>query len=532
MKRLIYLCVTFVFLLQSCGSDDDGASNQNPEPGENTVRLVDNSVHGKILTDSEGNTLYFFSRDHNGESACIDGCLDIWPVFYEESLTLDAGLESADFGEITRSDGAKQITYKGWPLYYFDNDNSPGDTNGDKINDIWYVAKPDYSLMYVQAQLVGRDANGNDVNYKSDYTPGDELTFYMTDAEGNTLYTFINDTKDNNNFTAEDFSNDGVWPVFDINIDKLPSILNPDDFGTINVFGKSQVAYKGWPLYYFGQDEERGDNYGINFPAAGVWPIANVDTTEAPNSVRISDNATHGNILTDAKGNSLYFFSRDHKGESACTDGCLDIWPVFYTDVVTLDAGFEASDFGEITRGDGSKQTTYKGWPLYYFENDNSPGDTNGDKVNDIWYVAKPDYSLMYVQAQLVGRDGDGNDVNYKSDYTPGDELTFYITDAEGNTLYTFINDTKDTNNFTAEDFSNDAVWPVFHIDIDKLPSILNAADFGTIDVYGRSQLTYKGWPLYYFGQDEERGDNYGINFPAAGVWPIANIDTPEAPAP
>ncbi len=248
------------------------------------------------------------------------------------------------------------------------------------------------------------------------------------------------------------------------------------------------------------------------------------------NEVRLATDATLGSILTDSEGMSLYFFSRDSKGASACSGGCIASWPIFYKSNLILDQGLDASDFGEITRADGEKQTTYKGWPLYYFAGDNAAGDTTGDGVGNNWYIAKPDYSLMYVEAQLVGRDGDGNEINFKSDYTPGDELTFYITNDRGRTLYTFMNDTKDTNNFTAEDFSNDAVWPVFHRDLQRIPSILDPADFGTIDVFGRSQLTYKGWPLYYFGQDEDRGDNFGINFPSAGVWPIANVDTAPAP--
>ncbi len=60
----------------------------------------------------------------------------------------------------------------------------------------------------------------------------------------------------------------------------------------------------------------------------------------------------------------------------------------------------------------------------------------------------------------------------------------------------------------------------------DKIPSILKASDFGTIDVHGKTQLTYKGWPLYYFGQDSQRGDNKGISVPAPGIWPIANTNT------
>jgi predicted lipoprotein with Yx(FWY)xxD motif len=34
-----------------------------------------------------------------------------------------------------------------------------------------------------------------------------------------------------------------------------------------------------------------------------------------------------------------------------------------------------------ITRADGSLQTTYKGWPLYYFSKDAGPGDLKGENV-------------------------------------------------------------------------------------------------------------------------------------------------------
>ncbi len=250
------------------------------------------------------------------------------------------------------------------------------------------------------------------------------------------------------------------------------------------------------------------------------------------NAVRLRDNGTFGNMLTDSDGMSLYFFSSDAKGDSHCTDGCLSTWPVFYESDLTLDEGLDADDFGSITRSDGDMQTTYKGWPLYSYASDSAEGEVNGDGVNAIWFVAKPDYSVMMVQAQLVGRDRDGNETNLTGDYEPGDSTTFYMTDASGNTLYGFINDENGVNHFTNEDFSNDAVWPIFEEELNQVPSILDAADFGNIDVFGRQQLTYKGWPLYYFGQDEARGDNYGVGFPAAGIWPIVNPDTEVAPQP
>jgi predicted lipoprotein with Yx(FWY)xxD motif len=265
------LLATAVFSISSCKKDD-------PEVDlTNKVKIADNSTFGKILTDSKGMSLYFFSKDTKATSLCTDGCLDVWPVFYEENITVDPGLDAADFGTITRTDGVKQTTYKGWPLYFFANDHNAGETNGDKVNNVWYIAKPDYSLMYITAQLIGHDGK----NYKSDYTEGIGNTFYITDITGKTLYTFSKDTKNTNNFTAKDFSNNAVWPIAEISLDKIPSILDNANFGTINVYGKTQLTYKGWPLYYFGQDAQRGDNKGISFPKPGVWPVANTVTTEA-----------------------------------------------------------------------------------------------------------------------------------------------------------------------------------------------------------------------------------------------------------
>ena len=227
MKNIYLVLFVAVFLLQSCSSDndpdpiviDDPQQMDDPEPVVNAVKLADNSTFGKILTDADGMSLYFFSLDTKDTSECLDGCLDAWPVFYEETITVDTGLNTSDFATIDRTDGAKQTTYKGWPLYYFANDGAAGDTLGDDVNNVWYIAKPDYSLMYVRTQLVGHDG----LNYLEDYTEGEGSTSYITDIDGNTLYIFINDTKDTNNFTNPDFSNDAVWPIAEITLDKIPS---------------------------------------------------------------------------------------------------------------------------------------------------------------------------------------------------------------------------------------------------------------------------------------------------------------------
>jgi predicted lipoprotein with Yx(FWY)xxD motif len=51
-------------------------------------------------------------------------------------------LNASLLGTSPRTDGAEQVTYNGWPLYYFANDAAPGDTNGQGVNDVWYVIAP------------------------------------------------------------------------------------------------------------------------------------------------------------------------------------------------------------------------------------------------------------------------------------------------------------------------------------------------------------------------------------------------------
>ncbi|GAA0534300.1 hypothetical protein [Chitinophaga japonensis] len=263
----------------ACSKDD----NNDPDPStpEANVQVADNAALGKVMTDSAGNTLYFFSLDAADTSACTGGCLAAWPVFYVENLRLeDTSLHADDFGTITRADGAKQTTYKGWPLYYYANDNASGDVNGEAVNNVWYVAKPDYTVMLANAQLVGN----NGVEYNSQYQPGQEITQYITDAYGRTLYAFAPDKFNTNTFTASDFSNNAVWPVFEMDETmSVPSILDKADFDTLHVFGRVQLSYKGWPLYYFGNDQQqRGSNKGVSVPQPGVWPVVNGNTTVAP----------------------------------------------------------------------------------------------------------------------------------------------------------------------------------------------------------------------------------------------------------
>ncbi len=243
--------------------------------------------------------------------------------------------------------------------------------------------------------------------------------------------------------------------------------------------------------------------------------------------ILLADDPELGLILTDGMGFTLYYFTKDALPDtSLCTGGCVTNWPLFYAENPELGEGLDMEDFGVIEHPEGGMQTTYKGWPLYYWKNDLNPGETSGEGVGNVWFVAKPDYSIMLMDGLLVGKDG----VTYNASYEPGEEIVQYFVDEYGNTLYIFVNDTYDQNNFTNEDFSNNGVWPIYEEELQGVASTLDKALFASINVHGRQQLTYKGWPLYYFGTDSQRGHTTGVSVPSPGVWPVAVMDLENAP--
>jgi len=245
--------------------------------------------------------------------------------------------------------------------------------------------------------------------------------------------------------------------------------------------------------------------------------------TPAP-TVQLKTDATLGPHLADAKGNTIYYFSRDLAGTNSCTGGCASTWPIFYEPGLTVGEGLKAEDFGTTTTADGKPQSTYKGWPMYYYAPaDGSgqnvreqPGEVKGENVGNVWFVMKPDYSLLVARASVL---------NKTSNQTA---LKSFLIDGQGRTLYTFAVDqtrpTTQPTNCTGGCISN---WPVYLEMGRSLPSMMKSSDFGVItrpDGAGgtpRQQTTYKGLPLYYYTPDgglRNKAEGDGIN----NVWSVA----------
>ena len=220
--------------------------------GAQAIQIKTSSTGVNYLTDDKGMTLYYYTLDTNGQSACYGPCATAWPLFNPDSISVADGLDASAFSYVTRSDGTRQVAYNGWPLYYWVNDKQPGDMTGEDVHHVWYIVEsPAYTVM-------------------------------------------------------------------------------------------------------------------------------------------LGTNKDVGNYLVDGNGDTLYWFAKDSVGQSACTGGCLKAWPAFNPTSLVVPPVLDPSDFGTITRTDGAMQETYKGYPLYYWQNDKNRGDVTGQGVGKVWYVIDP----------------------------------------------------------------------------------------------------------------------------------------------
>ena len=114
--------------------------------------IVRDSRYGKVIWDGRGFALYAFTRDRRGgPSRCYGACAKAWPVYYSKgSLRAGSGIKRSLIGTVRRRDGRRQLTYNGWPLYYYVHENRPGLILCQNVNEfggLWLVVRPSGKLV-------------------------------------------------------------------------------------------------------------------------------------------------------------------------------------------------------------------------------------------------------------------------------------------------------------------------------------------------------------------------------------------------
>jgi len=101
---------------------------------------------GEVVENEDGFVLYRFDGDSNNpaKSNCNGDCAKVWePALTNDGKPTLKNVSASVLGTVTRADGTKQLTIKGWPVYHYIGDKTPGTWKGQNVSGKWFVIKPD-----------------------------------------------------------------------------------------------------------------------------------------------------------------------------------------------------------------------------------------------------------------------------------------------------------------------------------------------------------------------------------------------------
>ena len=132
------------------------------------------------------------------------------------------------------------------------------------------------------------------------------------------------------------------------------------------------------------------NNGGEAVGSADDVPSSSAAAQPQPLSIEVDD-AEIGPVLVDGDGRSLYVYLLDDATSTACDDACRTTWtPVLVAGKLTLADELDRSLFGRRALGDGEKQLTIDGQPVYRYVDDVEPGDQLGQGTDTLWFMVKP----------------------------------------------------------------------------------------------------------------------------------------------
>lgn len=228
-----------------------------------TLTAIDADGLGTIVTDQDGRTLYRFDMDsaRPSKSTCNGACTRRYtPVLADGNVEVH-GVDKSLLGTVTRKDGSRQLTIKGWPMYRHNGDTGAGVVTGHGTGDNWYAVTPQGTKAGQPAGIAATDLPG--------FGPA------LTDQNGLALYLF---TLDNTNPSEPTCTGDcaGMWPpvlatddlrLTGVDTALVDTVTRPD--------GTEQVTVDGSPVYRFTGDTAPGQHNGQGY--GGTWFVIEPD---------------------------------------------------------------------------------------------------------------------------------------------------------------------------------------------------------------------------------------------------------------
>jgi predicted lipoprotein with Yx(FWY)xxD motif len=158
LTRLLALVAAVAVLATGCQ-----AATNELHPSREELKAAPRGSLGQVIVDDDGHTVYLFEKDEPDESYCHDACESVWPpLTTSRAPVVEAPLDSSKVTLLKREDGLMQVVYAGHPLYYYQGDTSPKDTNGqekDQFGAEWYALNT--SGQNAEASGEGGDSDGS-----------------------------------------------------------------------------------------------------------------------------------------------------------------------------------------------------------------------------------------------------------------------------------------------------------------------------------------------------------------------------------
>ena len=224
------------------------------------LNVVTNASVGKVLASNSGRTLYRFDQDtaEPPKSNCDGDCATAWPPVPADDVTAGAGIDAALLGEVTRSDGTKQLTVGGWAAYYYAKDTAPGDIKGQGVGGKWYGLAPDGKKATL-ASLPGLSTRNDP-----------KLGTIVVDKNGMTVYRFLKDEAWPKPVSACVGACLDKWPVVEpVAFNNTKGIKEKGYMDFTRPDGAEQQTLNCSPIYTFINDKKPGDTNGQG--VGGTW---------------------------------------------------------------------------------------------------------------------------------------------------------------------------------------------------------------------------------------------------------------------
>lgn len=169
------LAAAAVVGLAACGTNSPAAAPdtnyaatpvvyQGHAEGSSVAIKTTSTSKGTVLVTSAGRTLYWFAKDTPGRSDCTGSCALYWPPVMGP-VTAAAGTSlPKGFGTIKRTNGKRQATYDGHPLYTYTGDTAAGQINGNDLNasgGLWWAVTPSGRELKAPAAAPSSSSSGS-----------------------------------------------------------------------------------------------------------------------------------------------------------------------------------------------------------------------------------------------------------------------------------------------------------------------------------------------------------------------------------